>query len=74
MKAMGKIGVVSLEVAEQAEFLCCMRDGMPSPFTDNDRGTCAHCGHGIFFRPNVPKNPTKICVQCAFDLAVGGRG
>lgn len=73
MKILGKIEVVPTEVAEEADFLVCMREGSLSPFTDNDQGICAHCGHGIFFRPSVPKRPTKICIACVHDLSVGGR-
>ena len=63
------IKVVEGEEAEQVDFVVCMREGSPSPFTDNLTGVCAHCGHGIFFRPYMPKKPTKICVVCAIDLA-----
>jgi len=67
------IDIVSNEEAEKADFVVCLRIGMPSSFTDNEYGKCAHCGHGIFFRPYMPKKPAKICVQCLNDLAIGGK-
>jgi hypothetical protein len=67
------IAVVSNEEAEKATFVVCLRLGEPSPFTDNEYGKCAHCGHGIFFRPYVPTTPPKICLQCAIDFGRGGK-
>lgn len=66
------IRVVSEAEAEQARYVVCCRTGMPSVFSDNETGACAHCGHGIFFRPTMPKSPPKICVECAQDAMRGG--
>jgi len=62
------IRVVSGEESEAAHYVVCCREGTPSPFADNETGTCAHCGHAIIFRPHVPKRPQKICIQCAAEL------
>jgi len=66
------IAVIPDAEAEQARFVVCCRVGTRSYFTDNQYGTCAHCGHGIFFRPYMPKGPTKICMECMMDMARGG--
>ena len=63
-----KVQVVSAEEAEKCEFAVCCREGDPSPFTDNLTGACAHCGHAIFFRPTLPKAPTKICMECVIAM------
>lgn len=63
------IKIVSEEEANKADFVVCCRTGTPSHFTDNVVDVCAHCGHGIYFRPYIPKAPTKICINCAADLA-----
>jgi hypothetical protein len=57
--------------AEKAEFFVCARDRgqRDKVFADNQSGICAHCGHPIYFRPYAPKRPTKICIECAVDLA-----
>ncbi len=65
------IKMMTQDEAEQADFYICTREGEGDPdfFPDNQTGSCAHCGHAIYFRPHAPKQPTKICVQCAADLA-----
>lgn len=64
--------VVTQEVAEQAEYAVCLRMGSATPFTDNVTGTCAPCGHAIFFRPSLPRRPTRICLECCEDMLRGG--
>ena len=63
------IKVVTEQEAEAVDFVVCMREGGFTPFDDNVKGVCAHCGHAIFFRPYMPKTPPKICVECASELA-----
>jgi hypothetical protein len=50
-------------------FVVCMRvgDGDDKLFNDNVYGRCAECEHPIYYRPNNPKRPPKICVQCAIE-------
>lgn len=67
------IKVVSQEEAEQVGYVVCCRLGMPRHFTDDAYGRCSHCGHSIFFRPNVPSRPPKICIECFADTMNGGR-
>lgn len=67
------VKVVSPAEAERANFAVCCRVGSPQHFTDDEYGTCAHCGHPIFFRPHLPKAPTKICVQCCIDTLEDGQ-
>jgi uncharacterized protein (DUF983 family) len=55
---------------DEIDFVVCMRaDEDPQYFTDNLRGVCSRCGAAIIFRPYAPKEPEKICVQCAMELA-----
>lgn len=63
------IQVVSAEDAEKVSYVVCCRQGMSSPFTDNETGNCCACGHAIFFRPTSPKKPPKLCMECAADMA-----
>jgi hypothetical protein len=62
------INVVSDEEAEQADFVVCMPAGAPTPFDDNETGTCCECGIAVIFRPYNPKRPPRICLQCAIKL------
>lgn len=67
------IKIVSNEVAEQAAFVVCMRKADdPGYFKDNDEGTCSHCHETVVFRPETPKKPPRICVQCMKELIAAG--
>lgn len=66
------IKVVSTDEAEKADYVVCCRLGRPTIFSDNEYGACSHCGHVIFFRPHVPKQPPKICIECCLDGVRGG--
>ncbi len=57
---------------ETAEICVVMRQPDPGRFTDNERGVCSRCGHGVYFRPHVPKRPPKVCVWCAYPLVKRG--
>lgn len=59
------VTVVSDDEANLADFVVCALASTPSPFTDNETGTCSKCGAAIIFRPYIPKGPPRICLQCA---------
>lgn len=63
------VTVVSNEEANQVDFVVCVRAGTPSPFDDNETGVCSRCGAAIIFRPDIPKDPPRICLECAAELA-----
>lgn len=67
-----KIQVVSPEEAEEATMVVCCRVGMPRHFDDDLEGVCSHCGQAVFFRPNSPKTPPKVCIECVTDMMRGG--
>lgn len=73
MTALSTIPVVTAEEAENADAVVCLRLGTPTPFTDNETGTCSHCQHAVVFRPHTPKRPPKICLECFRDTLEGGR-
>lgn len=58
------IKVVDDDLAEQADFLVCLRKGQASRFHDNDEGVCSRCGSAVVFRPGAPKKPARICMEC----------
>jgi len=60
-----RVGVANRETAETADLVVCMRLPDRSRFTDNLTSACTRCGHGIFFRPECPSLPRKICTVCA---------
>lgn len=62
------IKVVSDAEAETAEYAVCLRDGSPTPFTDNLKGECALCAAPIIFRPYIPKKPMKVCLECMLQI------
>ncbi len=69
-----RIQVVSDEEAAKADFVVCCTADMPSPFTDNVMATCAFCATAIIHRPYMPKEPLKICIECAMNLPERGKG
>jgi ribosomal protein L37E len=58
-----QVKVVSNAEAEEVDFVVCPRKG-PSPFTVMT-GVCSRCGVEVMFRWHAPRNPPKICVECA---------
>lgn len=54
---------VSPEHAETADLCVCMPWTYPPILPDNLRGT-SECGTPLQHRPNAPKKPRKICVDC----------
>lgn len=64
-KLLDKIKVVSDEEADAADFLVCIPADAPSPFADNLKGYCSHCGVQVQYRWHAPRKPKPICVACA---------
>ena len=62
------ITVVSDEEAERSDMVVCLPDSGPRYFDDDVRATCAMCGIAIRHRPHVPKQPPKVCVNCALFM------
>jgi hypothetical protein len=54
---------------EHADAVVCVRLTQPLIMPDNVIGLCAECGEAIQHRPHVPKQPRKICMECALPLA-----
>lgn len=69
-----KLRIVTSEEAEKCEFVVCLRDTPETKrvFDDDVDALCNDCGHAIFHRPQAPKKPPKICLQCARDRVTGG--
>jgi hypothetical protein len=67
------IGLVLDALTDVIDFdlVVCMRADGPDYFRDNEFGDCSRCGVRIKFRPYVPKEPPKVCMQCARSLVVG---
>ena len=55
------VTVATPEECEQTDFVIC---GPVSFFDDDVHTTCAHCAAPIVHRPDVPKTPAKICLDC----------
>jgi len=62
------IPVVSDEKAEACDFLICVRWGTSSPFPDNLKGTCSHCGIDVQYRWHAPRKPKRLCLDCFLKL------
>jgi hypothetical protein len=60
-----KIEFVSIEQAEEADVMVCMPWTSPLILPDNHRAKCGVCGHIVQHRPDVPKRPMKVCLDCA---------
>ena len=63
-----EVQIVDADEAENAAFVVCPREGEVQPSYDIVKGVCAHCGTSIFYRPYTPVKPTKICIECVFDM------
>jgi hypothetical protein len=62
------IPVVSDEAAEKADFVVCVPWGTPSPFSDNLKGICSHCGIDVQYRWHAPRKPKRLCMDCFVKL------
>ena len=60
-----EIKIVTLDEAENADMMACVRLDGKLIFPDNEVGVCSKCGEPIQFRPNAPKAPIKVCLPCA---------
>lgn len=69
------VEVVSQEDSEKADAVVCILATMPSPYTDNLKGTCSLCGREVQFRPHAPKAPPRVCIECCVKrLKQSGEG
>lgn len=63
------IDIATSAEAEDCDYLVCVTLGTPSPFSDNQQGTCCACGVAVIFRPHSPVKPPRICLQCAVAMS-----
>ena len=49
---------------ERAEFMVCANITMPLIMADNETGPCRDCGDMLQWRPNGPKKPPRLCLDC----------
>jgi len=59
---------IDRDEAETADFVVCVRLPDTSRFTDNVTSACTSCGAGIYYRPDAPTLPRKVCLQCGVRL------
>jgi hypothetical protein len=62
------IPIISDEEAEKVDYLVCVPWGTPSPFDDNLKGICSHCGRDVQYRWHAPRKPKRLCVDCWVKL------
>ena len=62
------VTVVSDEEAEKSDYVICMPWGTPSPFEDNLKGICSHCGIDVQYRWHAPRKPKRLCFKCWVKL------
>ena len=60
------------EIMAEGAVVICVRDTSPTRFTDNAKGTCRECGHGVVYRPYLPAAAPKMCEVCFEDRLTGG--
>lgn len=58
------IKVGTMEECRKAGYIICGRADLPSPYDDNKVGQCVICGIPVIYRPYMPEEPKKICVEC----------
>ena len=56
---------ISADEAEEMDALICMPWTTPPILPDNQRGTCAMCKGRVQHRPDAPRKPMRVCVDCA---------
>jgi hypothetical protein len=59
--------------AERAPFIICMAWSDPPVVADNVRAACMGCGRTVQHRPQAPKAPPKVCMDCAPTWAMATR-
>lgn len=47
--------------AENSDYLVC---GPKSYYPDDVQGNCSLCHAVVYWRPNAPKRPARVCMQC----------
>jgi hypothetical protein len=65
----GRFGVATHAEAETFDATVCMPWSDPPILPDNVRGSCAHCGIALQFRPDAPRRPIKVCPKCVVAWA-----
>ena len=45
-------------------YVICLREGTPTPWTDNERGVCSRCQLPVVFRPHIPRPSILVCLDC----------
>jgi hypothetical protein len=64
-------GIPCQTIAEQQAELCdvviCQLRTRPLLMPDNRTGPCAGCGAMLQWRPHAPRNPPKMCRECAVE-------
>lgn len=70
---MSPADIISLEHAEPADYLVCLRVGDRARTDADETAQCAHCTHAIMFRSPAPPAQQKICIRCFGDILQGGR-
>jgi hypothetical protein len=58
------IEVVPERTAEESDYVVCVLKSHQAIFDDDEFGICFACEREIRFRPYMPKNPKKICIEC----------
>jgi hypothetical protein len=48
----------------KADYVVCVLKTAPAVFDDDEFGVCSVCNREIRFRPYMPKEPPKICIEC----------
>jgi hypothetical protein len=50
------------------EYVVCVLKTTPAVFDDDEFDVCSICKREIRFRPYMPKEPPKICVECLVNV------
>ena len=67
------MAIATAEEAERAPFIICMAWSDPPVVADNVRAACTGCGRTLQHRPQAPKAPLKVCLDCASTWAITTR-
>jgi hypothetical protein len=57
--------IITQAEAEAGDVLVCVPWSDPPLLPDNARGRCKLCETAVQHRPDAPKRPMKLCIDCA---------
>ena len=49
----------------EIDFVMCAKKGY---FKDDKKGYCSKCGESVVYRPYIPDDVVKMCIDCGYEV------